>query len=468
MKKEVRQRVLFIAELLMTNNDYERLISTFTWINDKVSSDETMQENIQAIYAEVIRKLVEFHDNQLDFTSVNQQMDEKCRLHPEQNKYCLSELIAIEIRLLLSSGKLKEISSYLTGWRRLWKWQFMFTWSNDCLRNEDSLYPLMKATLASLHRIRFSELPLDIVQQLQELITILPVTNTCIQDFVQSFLNSIHDCINQMPFLMNESDDKDKEATPKHLIDLMSWSLLYILASKRSNDHRQKEINKSLSAFLETTYETCENVDYLLSLRKKILCCFDLTSVASKSAIDMKLEEGMELIKEMKHFFPNMWQDDLNQLILSTVTHEFLPTIETAKHVIHHYNDLSSIPKFRIQLNQLLNMKWKKVVLSQVDVRRYHTTESSKEKTTLCDYVMQSVPNIIMNPPIKSNRRKGFDKLCEQYVYSSLNNGPGLTENSNVWLSLSPESSFDENENCNNQTKPHRQSESYTRVSGKM
>ena len=129
---------------------------------------------------------------------------------------------------------------------------------------------------------------------------------------------------------------------------------------------------------------------------------------------------------------------------------------------------LSSIPKFRIQLNQLLNMKWKKVVLSQVDVRRYHTTESAKENTTLCDYVMQSVPNTIINRPIKSNRRKGFNKLCEQYVYSSLNNGPGLTENSNVWLSISPESSFDVNENCNNETKPQRQSESYTRVSGKV
>ena len=326
----------------------------------------------------------------------------------------------------------------------------------------------MKSTIDSLHRIRFSELPLDIVQQLQEIITIFPIANTCIQDFLQSNLNSIHDCINEMQFLSNESEDKNKQETYKHLIDLMSWSLLYILALKRSNDRGQNEINNSLSAFLEMAYETCENVDYLLSLRKKILYCFDLTSVASKSAIDMKLEEGMELTKEIKHFFPNMWQDDLNQLILSTVSHEFLPTIETANHVIHHYNNLSSIPKFRIQLNQLLNMKWKKVVLSQVNVHRHPTIESAKENSTLCDYVIQNVPKTTLNARDKTNRRKGFDKLCEQYVCSSLNSGLELTENSNVWLNSSPESSLDVNKSCNNEAKSQKQSEYYTRISGKL
>ena len=155
-----------------------------------------------------------------------------------------------------------------------------------------------------------------------------------------------------------------------------------------------------------------------------------------------------------------------NKSLIST--REKLRNYFSCMPVIHHYNDLSSVPKFRIQLNQLLNMKWKKVVLSQVDVQHYPTTESSKGNITLCDYVIQNAPNTTLHPLDKSNRRKGFDRLCEQYVYSSLSSGLELSENSNVWLSSSPESSLDVNKSCNNEAKSKRQSEHCARVPGKL
>ena len=162
----------------------------------------------------------------------------------------------------------------------------------------------------------------------------------------------------------------------------------------------------------------------------------------------------------MKHFFPNMWQDDLNQLILSTVQNEFLPTIETANYIIHHYNDLSSIPKFRIQLNQLLNMKWKTVVLSHVEGQQHLTTESAKENFTLCDYVMQSVPNTALNSPPKSSRRKGFDRLCDQYISSCLDNDMGFISNKDGWMNSSSEPSLQIIEGFNNEIKSQPKIES--------
>ena len=148
-------------------------------------------------------------------------------------------------------------------------------------------------------------------------------------------------------------------------------------------------MKKRLSRLLDVAYETCENIDYLWSLKQQLFDKFDLDTVSSTSAITIKLEEGLELIKQFKQYFPNMWNYELCHLIMSTVQYGLPPTIESANHIIFHYQDLSAIPKFRILLNQLLNYKWNRIPLPSNILCNEEKNESGL--TTLSDYVMKSV-----------------------------------------------------------------------------
>ena len=407
------------------------------WISNKTSNDDKMKKIVRSILVNAVVKYQSLLRNTSNFSSAFPYF-----LVQEPSQDSLSQITAIEIKLLLSSGKFKDVSFILSESQTAWRWRLMFSWINDKIEDDESLYSLIKSILNSLQEIQFSKLPLDIVKQLEEITALFPVTEACIKEVLQTNLDSIHKEINGIPFLMHEVETTDKSIRSENLNELVSWTLLYILVLKQSYNQRNMKMDKTLNTFVEMAYETCENVDYLLILRSKTLSCFDLTSVASRSVIEIKLKEGLELIKEIKHFFPNMWNDELNQLILSTVQYEFLPSIDVASHIIHHYNDLSSTPKFRIQLNQLLNMKWNKVFLSNGDAQNFVATEHANEKIALSDYVIQSVPNSASKPSIKSNQRKGFDKLCEQYINSCLDHDMDLSHNLNPWLSSSPDSSF--------------------------
>ena len=436
---EISNRLLFIAQLLSSTKNCDDLMKVFYWVRSKTSNDKKLKELDKSVLIQAIRKYLAMPHAIPSYFSVNQ--DHNKTLDLKESEICWLQLALIEIKLLLSSGKFEEVSPLLASRNGTWKWRLMFSWIQDRLKNDLTLHLQIQNILMTLHDVKFSQLPPDIVQQVSDLITFFPVSELCIKDFLRDCLNTIHYQVNEIKFLEHEPSVQPK-ANKKPLNELISLTLIFTSAVKQSYNQRQIAIGKSLSPILEMAYETCENVDYLLNLKRKIISSFDLSCVASRSAITLKLEEGLELIKEIRQFFPNMWKEDLFQLILSTVEHEFLPTIETAGHIIHHYHDLSSIPKFRIQLNQLLNMKWNKIPLSNIPVDDRFTTETRITTHTLCDYVLQHVPNAPLDNPIKPTPRKGFDKLCQEFIYSSLENNHDFTQNVDDWLRSSSEFSL--------------------------
>jgi hypothetical protein len=313
----------------------------------------------------------------------------------------------------------------------------LFSFLEDEFNNGITLNSKVEEILDKLHCVGFRQLPLDIIQQLVDILKLFPKAETCAVTKIRESLKTMRNHINDMAFFENELDNGNDHGRKK-LEELVSWVLTYIIALKQSFSQREIRMKKSLCSLLDVAYETCENIDYLLDLKQHILSCFDLHSVGSKSAIAIKLQQGFELIKELRRFYPNMWNYDICDLIMSTIETELLPSIETANHIIYHYEELSSIPKYHIRLNKLLNLKWTKVNLPPNNINGEH----NGDPITLSDYVMNSISQTKSSDPGKTSKRKGLDKLCARYIYSSFEHQPVFEKTFDGWMTSSAESSF--------------------------
>ena len=112
-----------------------------------------------------------------------------------------------------------------------------------------------------------------------------------------------------------------------------------------------------------------------------------------------------------------MWNDDLCMLVMSTVQYQLLPNINSADHIVYHHEDLYSIPKYRIQLNQLLEFKLNQIILPSSNFSGSEKNYMGSETLTLSDYVTKMVLQNPKREPKNPNKRKGFNKLCEKYIH---------------------------------------------------
>ena len=419
--------------MLLTNN-YDAICHVLAWIDNqkKISADVIM--NISSIFCQrICKKLamaVELSSPyQTQLTQVSTTSD-----YP----FYLTNVI---VKLLISQGKLQEASQFILLHKESWKWQLFFSFLHDYLNKNSSLESKFRGLLEKTFCNEFNKLPIDIVQQLTVMFSLFPGATKPVLNQIENILKTMRHQINEIPFF-NDKSESTNENLIKRLKENVSSTLTLILALRHSYDKRKIIIKPKAAKNLELAYETCENVDYLLDLRMRILEKFDLQNVASSSAIAMTLEEGLKLIRELKLYFPNMWNDDLCMLVMSTVQYQLLPNINSADHIVYHHEDLSSIPKYRIQLNQLLEFKWNQIILPSSNFSGSEKKYMGSETLSLSDYVTKRVLQNPKREPKNQSKRKGFNKLCEKYIYSAFDDTIIIKSGTNGWFESSPDSSF--------------------------
>ena len=345
--------------MLLTNN-YDAICHVLAWINNQKMFSADVIMSISSIFCQrICKKLgmaVELSSPyQTQLTQVSATRSATKTDYP----FYLTNII---VKLLISQGKLQDASNFILCRKESWKWQLFFSFLHDYLNTNSSLESKFSGILEKIFCNEFNKLPIDIVQQLTVMFSLFPGATRPVLNHIENILKTMRHQINDLPFF-NDKSESTNEHLIKRLKENVSSTLTLILALRHSYDKRKIILKPKAAKNLELAYETCENVDYLLDLRMRILGKFDLQNVASSSAMAMTLEEGLKLIRELTLYFPNMWNEDLCMLVMSTVQYQLLANINSADHIVYHHPDLSSIPKYRIQLNQLLEFKWNQIIL---------------------------------------------------------------------------------------------------------
>ena len=424
--------------MLLTNN-YDAIFHVLAWINNqKMISADVIKSTSSIFCQRICHKLAMAMELSSPYQTQLSQVSATSSATKDDYPFYLTNII---VKLLISQGKLQEASQFILFRKESWKWQFFFSFIHDHLNIDNSLELKFSGLLDKIFCKEFNKLPIDIVQQLIAMFSLFPGATKPVLNHIENILKTMRHQINDLPFF-NDKSESTNENLIKRLKENVSSTLTLILALRHSYDEMKIIIKPKVAKNLELAYETCENVDYLLDLRMRILEKFDLQNVASSSAMAMTLEEGLKLIRELKLFFPNMWNDDLCMLVMSTVQYQLLPNINSADHIVYHHQDLSSIPKYRIQLNQLLEFKWNKIILTSSNFSGSQKKYMGSETLTLSDYVTKMVLQNPKREPKSPSQRKGFNKLCEKYIYSAFDDPTIIKPGANGWFESSPDSSF--------------------------
>ena len=424
--------------MLLTNN-YDAICHVLAWINTQkmISADVIM--SISSIFCQrICKKLAMAVELPYPYQTQLTQVSATSSANKTDYPFYLTNVI---VKFLISQGKLQDASHFILCCNESWKWQLFFSFLHDHLNIDSSLESSFSGLLAKIFCKEFNKLPIDIVQELTVMFSLFPGATKPALNHIENILKTMRHQINDLPFF-NDKSESTHENLIKHLKENVSSTLTLILALRNSYDRMKIIIKPKAAKNLELAYETCDNVDYLLYLRMRILEKFDLQNVASSSAMAMTLEEGLNLIRELKLYFPNMWNDDLCMLVMSTVQYHLLPNINSADHIVYHHEDLSSIPKYRIQLNQLLEFKWNQIILPSSNFSGSEKKYMGSETLTLSDYVTKMVLQNPKREPKNPNKRKGFNKLCEKYIHSAFDDTTIIKPGTNGWFDSSPDSTF--------------------------
>ena len=99
---------------------------------------------------------------------------------------------------------------------KAWNIQMMFSFLHDKLNGENTLLPKFQEFLNNLYHSECTELPVNVVEQLQEMLIHLPETEKCIVNLMALILKSIHSEIAILPFFNDDEEAKEEPRRPSN------------------------------------------------------------------------------------------------------------------------------------------------------------------------------------------------------------------------------------------------------------